>query len=181
MDFSFNRICDGHLVGNRTEGALVVSTITPLADEYDVYGDSRCVLESSQDEGQVLIRLREEESLGRELRMHLRTEKYYRTRNHSTLPATTERILRDLGDENRIRRVRLTDLLGDMLTSAKYYVAGQRLELADSSPQAGLGDAMEYLIQNTFTKMRYLKTLRDEPRKEIEAVSAHQCHGPTEF
>lgn len=170
MDFSFNRICDGHLVGNRTEGALVVSFITPLADEYEFHGDSRCVLESSQDEGQVLIRLREEESLGRELRMHLRTDKYNRTRDDSTLPATTKRILRDLGDENRIRRERLTGLLGDMLTSANYYVAGQRLELASSAPQAGLGEAMEYLIQNTFTKMHYLKTLRNEPRKEIEAV-----------
>ena len=170
MDFSFGRICDGHLVGNRTEGALVVSIITPLADEYELYGDSKCVLESSQDEGQVLIRLREEESLGQELRMHLRTDKYNRTRDDSILPATTKRILRDLGDENRIRRERLTGLLGDMLTSANYYVAGQRLELASSTPQAGLGEAMEYLIQNTFTKMHYLKTLRDEPRKEIEAV-----------
>ena len=170
VDFSFNRICDGHLVGNRTEGALAVSIITPLADEYELYGDSKCVLESSQDEGQVLIRLREEESLARELRMHLRTDKYNRTRDDSTLPSTTKRILRDLGDENRIRRERLTSLLGDMLTSANYYAAGQRLELASSAPQAGLGEAIEYLIQNTFTKMHYLKTLRDEPRKEIEAV-----------
>ena len=29
---------------------------------------------------------------------------------------------------------------------------------------------MEYLIQNTFTKMSYLKTLRDDPLKEIQAV-----------
>ena len=170
MDFSFNRICDGHLVGNRTEGALVVSAITPLADEYELYGDSRCVLESSQDEGQVLIRLQEGEGLGRELRMHLRTDKYNRTRDDSTLPSTTKRILRDLGDENRIRREGLIRLLGEMLTSANFYVAGQRLELASSAPQAGLSEAMEYLIQNTFTKMRYLNTLRDEPRKEIEAV-----------
>ena len=31
-------------------------------------------------------------------------------------------------------------------------------------------EAREYLIQNTFTKMSYLKTLRDEPLKEIQAV-----------
>ena len=29
---------------------------------------------------------------------------------------------------------------------------------------------MEYLIQNTFNKMSYLKTLCDDPKKEIQAV-----------
>jgi hypothetical protein len=33
MDFSFNRICDMHPVGGRVEGGLVVSVVSPLADE----------------------------------------------------------------------------------------------------------------------------------------------------
>ena len=57
-----------------------------------------------------------------------------------------------------------------MLADASYFVAGQRLEVAAGAPQAALGEAMEYLIQNTFNKMGYLKTLRDEPLKEIQAV-----------
>ena len=39
-----------------------------------------------------------------------------------------------------------------------------------TAPQAALGEAMEYLIQNTFNKMGYLKTLRDDPLREIQAV-----------
>ena len=132
------------------------------------------MLESSQDEGQVLIRLQEEEGLGQELRIHLRTDKYNRTRDDSILQATTKRILRDLGDENRIRRERLTNLLSEILTNAKYYVAGQRLELASRAPQAGLAEAMEYLIQNTFTKMRYLDTLRHEPAEGDRGCLAFQ-------
>ena len=170
MDFSFNRICDAHPVGNRTEGGLIVSIMTPLADDYESYQDGKCVLESSQDGGQVLIRLREDESLGRELRTLLRTDKYIRTKDDGTLPSTTKRIHRDLADENRIRRDRLTRLLGQMLADASYFVAGQRLEIAATAPQAALSEAMEYLIQNTFNKMGYLKTLRDEPLKEIQAV-----------
>ena len=128
------------------------------------------MLESSQDGGQVLIRLREDESLGRELRTLLRTDKYIRTKDDGTLPPTTKRIHRDLADENRIRRDRLTRLLGQMLADASYFVAGQRLEIAAGAPQAALSEAMEYLIQNTFNKMGYLKTLRDDPLKEIQAV-----------
>ena len=170
MDFSFNRTCDAYPVGNRTEGGLIVSILTPLADDYESYQDGKCVLDSGQDGGQVLIRVRDDESLGRELRTLLRTDKYIRTKDDGTLPPTTKRIHRDLADENRIRRERLTSLLGEMLVAASYFVAGQRLEVAGSVPQAALSEAMEYLIQNTFTKMSYLKTLRDDPLKEIQAV-----------
>ena len=170
MDFSFNRTCDAYPVGNRTEGGLIVSILTPLADDYESYQDGKCVLDSGQDGGQVLIRVRDDESLGRELRTLLRTDKYIRTKDDGTLPPTTKRIHRDLADENRIRRERLTSLLGEMLAAASYFVAGQRLEVVGSAPQAALSEAMEYLIQNTFTKMSYLKTLRDNPLKEIQAV-----------
>ena len=170
MDFSFNRTCDAYPVGNRTEGGLIVSILTPLADDYESYQDGKCVLDSGQDGGQVLIRVRDDESLGRELRTLLRTDKYIRTKDDGTLPPTTKRIHRDLADENRIRRERLTSLLGEMLAAASYFVAGQRLEVVGSAPQAALSEAMEYLIQNTFTKMSYLKTLRDDPLKEIQAV-----------
>ena len=170
MDFSFNRICDGQAVGNRIEGGLVVSIITPLDDEYESCHDARCVMDSSADGGQVLVRLRDEESLERELRTQVRTEKYLRTKDDGTLPATTKKIHRDLADENRIRRDRLTGLIGKMLADAHYFVAGQRLDVTASDPLGALSEAMEYLIQNTFTKMGYLKTLLDEPLKEIPAV-----------
>ena len=170
MDFGFNRICDSHPVGNRIEGGLVVSIITPLADDYELYQDGKCVLESNWEAGQVLIRVGDEESLGRELRTLLRTEKYIRTKDDGTLPPTTKRIYRDLADENRIRRDRLTRLLGEMLADASYFVAGKLMEVASSEPQTALGEAMEYLIKNSFNKMGYLKTLRDEPLKEIQAV-----------
>ena len=170
MDFSFNRTCDAYPVGNRTEGGLIVSIMTPLADDYESYQDGKCVLESSQDGGQALIRVRDDESLGRELRAFLRTDKYIRTKDDGTLPSTTKQIHRDLADENRIRRDRLVRLLGEMLTDASYFVAGQRLEIAASAPQAALSEAMEYLIQNTFNKMGYLQSLRDDPLREIQAV-----------
>ena len=40
-------------------------------------------------------------------------------------------------------------------------MAGQRLEVSASAPQIALSEAREYLIQNTFNKMSYLKTLCD--------------------
>lgn len=170
MDFAFNRICDLHPIGNRTEGDLVVSIVTPLVDDYETYQDGKCVLDSSQDGGQILIRLRDDESLGRELRNLLKTDKYLRTKDDGTLPPTTKRIHRDLADENRTRREHITNLIGEMLADASYFVAGQPMEVSSGAPQAALDEALEYLIQNTFTKMSYIKTLRENPLQEIQAV-----------
>ena len=170
MDFDFNRICDARPVSNRIEGGLVVSVITPLAEDYELYQDSKCTLESSQDGGQVLIRIGEDENLEREIRALLRTDKYIRAKDDGTLPETTRRIHRDLADKNRARRERLTSTLGEMLAEASYFVAGQPLEVTAGGAQAALSESLEYLIQNTFAKMGYLKTLRDDPLKEIQAV-----------
>ena len=37
MDFDFNRRCDQFPIGNQKDGALLVSVITPLADDYETY------------------------------------------------------------------------------------------------------------------------------------------------
>ena len=120
--------------------------------------------------GHVLIRLGNDESLGRELRTYLQTEKYLARKNDGTLSESTKRILRDCAEDNRQRRERLTTLLGEMLAEAEYFVAGQPLKIKATTPMAALDEAMEYLIQNTFTKMSYLKRLAAEPLKEIQAV-----------
>ena len=125
---------------------------------------------SSAEGGYVLIRLGNDESLGRELRTYLQTEKYLSRKNDGTLSDSTKRILRDCAEENRQRRERLTRLLGEMLAAAEYFVAGQPLKLKASTPIEALYEAMEYLIQNTFSKMSYLKRLTAEPLKEVQAV-----------
>lgn len=170
MDFDFNRRCDGFPIGNQKEGALLVSIITPLADDYELYEKSRAILESGSDGGICLIRLGNDESLGRELRTYLQTEKYLSRKNDGTLSESTKRILRECAEDNRQRRERLTTLLGEMLAHAEYFVASQPLKIKASAPTAALDEAMEYLIQNTFSKMSYLKRLAAEPLKEVQAV-----------
>jgi len=170
MDFSFTRICDMHPVGGRVEGGLVVSVVSPLADEYSIFNDSKCVLESTNEGGQVILCLRDNEKLGRELRTYAQTEKYLKTKSDSSLPDLTKRILRDNADDNRERREFLTTLLAEMLTEASYYVAGQQITIKASTAAACLAEALEYLITNSFSKMGYLKHLHPDPLKEIQAI-----------
>jgi hypothetical protein len=57
MDFDFNRRCDHFPIGNQKDGALLVSVITPLADDYEFYNKGKAILDSSADGGCVIIRL----------------------------------------------------------------------------------------------------------------------------
>ena len=170
MDFAFNRFCDLLPVGNRLDGALQVSVITPLNDEYERYDNAKCLLYSSAEGGSIFARLGNDEALGRELRTCLQTEKYVRHKNDGTLPESAKRILRDVSDNNRARRARLVELLGQMLAEADYYAAGQSLKVKATTPYAALDESLGYLVKNTFNKMGYLKRLSQEPLKEIQAI-----------
>lgn len=153
-DLEFNRFCDLLPIGNRFDGALQVSVITPLNDEYELYDNAKCLLDSSPEGGSILVRLGNDETLGRELRTYLQTEKYVRHKNDGTLPRSAKRILRDLSEYNRDRRARLITLLGEMFAGADFYAAGQPLKLKASMPLAALDESLEYLVKNTFNKIR---------------------------
>ncbi|MEW6207022.1 MAG: BREX system P-loop protein BrxC [Acidobacteriota bacterium] len=166
----FNRKCDLYPVGNQMEGALLVSVITPLNDDYEMYDNAKCVLESGTEGGHIIIRLGNDETMGRELRTYLQTEKYIKHKNDGTLPESSKRILRNIAEDNQARRGRLVTLLSEMLIDSNYYGAGQPLTLNAGTPLVVLDKALEYLVQNTFTKMGYLKHLSQEPLKEVQAI-----------
>ncbi|MBL0321410.1 MAG: BREX system P-loop protein BrxC [Ignavibacteria bacterium] len=133
MDFPFNCKCDSLPIGGQRDGALLLSVVSPLSDEYEMYAESKGILDSTSDGGIVLLVLDNDESLGREVRTLLQTERYIARNSDGTLPESTRRILRDCADDNRGRRSRLVGTLNDMLTAARYYVAGTQVEDNNSS------------------------------------------------
>lgn len=170
MDFSFNRLCDGFPVGSKTDGALTLQVITPLNDEFDLYQDSRCVLESNDNDGQVIVKLPDEKRLASEIRASIQTDKYLRSRGDSSLPSSTRRIHSDLAEENRDRRLRLVTILHDSIVGGETYAAGQKLAAKATSPVALLDELMAYLVQNTFSKMSYIKKVNENPLPETQAI-----------
>jgi hypothetical protein len=169
-DFTFNRICDGHPYGNRSENAINLLAITPLNDDYLRYDASRCTLESTADGGQLILKIADHASIAREARLYLQTEAYVGHKSDGTHQTSTQRILREFSEDNRIRKDRLTEIVAELVTNADYYAGGQSFRPKASAPMAAVGEAMEYLIGNTFAKMSYLKHLVSEPLREIQAV-----------
>ena len=169
-DIPFNRVCDDHPVGRKTDGAMIFSVISPRSDDYDLANDQKCILSSSGDNGKTVVRLQNDSALGRELTAYMKTDKYLSFKDDSTSPPTSRRIHKELATENRQRRKSLSVLLGDMLSDADYFVAGERFETNTSGPITAMGESLEYLVENTFTKLSYLKHLNGNPIKEIQAI-----------
>jgi hypothetical protein len=166
-DFNINRLCDKRPIGNRVEQGLVVSVITPFNDVYSQYNQSRCALESMEEDGSIVIKLSDIENLETELRIYLKTEKYISRKNDEN--QEIKRILRDRKEDNRIRKNRLMEFTKEMLADADYYVAGQKRDM-DADPLTALGEAGDYLIDNTFTKMGYIEHKHPNQQTEVQAV-----------
>jgi hypothetical protein len=171
-DFDVTRLCDLHPYGTKTDGSLVLSVITPMADDYEVYNEAKCINQSTMDDGQVVIKLDDDKTLAREIRTYLQTDKYIRQRQDGTAPNATVKILRDRADENRQRRERLNVIIDQHMMEAQYYAAGQVREAPKGSVRAGIDETLNYLIQNTFPKLGSLTHSSSDPQREIRAVLA---------
>ena len=171
-DFSLTRLCDLHPYGTRTDGSLTLSIITPLADDYDMFNEAKCINQSTIDDGQLVIKLDDEKTLAGEIRTYLQTDKYIARKNDGTASPSTRKILNERADENRQRRERLNNIIERLMMEAKYYAAGQVHKQPSGSVRAGVDEALNYLVKNTFRKLDLLTHPTNDHQKEIRAVLA---------
>ena len=118
----------------------------------------------------MLIRLPDDPGLGRELRTYLQTESYVKTKHTGSLPDSTKRILRDRSYDNRTRRGLIVESVKSTLASASYFASGNKLDISRTEPKDALSDALEYLIQNAYPKMGFIKHLHPNPKQEIQST-----------
>lgn len=154
-DYEFNRVCDGIYRGASTAD-LSMEVISPLNEEYDQWNDSRCIMETPDGTGKVIFRLKNDHTLGQELLIYKRTEKYVRQKSSSSLPESTKRILADHSADNRARRNRLLQTLEGMFLDAEVFTVGRTLDFEGTSSDTIRRNAFDYLIQNTYRKLEYL-------------------------
>ena len=169
-DFGLTRLCDLHPHGHRTDGDLLLSVISPLSDDYALYDEAKCILNSSAEGGALILKLADDKTLAREIRTLIQTDKYVGRKNDGTASTTTLRILRERQEENRERRARLLRLLETHGQEAARYAAGQPVQSKANSAAAAIADGLNYLVRNSFNKLGYLSRLSANPQAEIKAV-----------
>ena len=170
MDFEFNRLIDGFPYGAQKDGILNLNVLSPLGDNYESHDKGRCTLLSADNEGEIWIRLGNDDVLGKEIRIYLQTKRYVTRKNDGSLPDSTKRIVESIANDNQNRYERLIGMVRDLLANADYCVAGAHLKLKKTDPEEALAESFEYLIQNTFPKMGYFKRLVPDPTRELQAT-----------
>lgn len=169
-DYPFARILDGHPYGSRIDQDIAVEIVSPINDQYPLFNSMKCILYSGEHAGRVVFKLPDEKELGIEVRDYLQTDKFIRLNSDASQTVEFKKILRELQEENRERRTRLTVLIENLLCQTKVYALQQELQLKNSGAKAALDEALEYVIQNVFLKFSYLEVVHDDPIKELRAV-----------
>lgn len=169
-DYPFNRLLDGHPYGAKLDQEIGIEVVTPLSDEYSSFDALRCITYSSEHYGRAVIKLKDSKELGREVRIWIQTDKYIKQKGTSANTHSFEKILEDRQRENRDRKNRIIMLMEKMVLDADFYAMGQTLSFKASTPRIAAEESLDYIVQNLYNKFSYLKTLSDDPSKEIRAV-----------
>lgn len=172
-DYDFNRLIDGHPYGSKIDQEISIEFISPFCGEYSSFSDTKCIMYTAEHSGRVLFKLGDNRELEREVRAWIQTDKYIRLKSDASVPPTFKEILRNRQEENRERKIRVTGILEKMILEAEVFALGQTLTLKTTIPKAAIEESLDYIVQNTFNKFFYLKTLVNDPRdaeKEIKSV-----------
>lgn len=169
-DYPFNRLLDGHPYGAKLDQEIGIEVVTPLSDEYSSFDALRCITYSSEHYGRTVIKLKDSKELGREVRVWIQTDKYIKQKGTSANTHSFEKILEDRQRENRDRRNRIIMLMEKMVLDADFYAMGQTLSFKAATPRIAAEETLDYIVQNLYNKFCYVKTLSDDPSKEIRAV-----------
>lgn len=170
-DFELTRLCDMNPHSGRVDKGLIISILSPFYDQYQMLDSAKCILESTNDNGCVLIKLPDNEEFGKEIRAYLKTEKYIARKNDGN--PEVRRILDDRKSDNRQRKARLIETAKGSLAQSEIYINGQIWN--DASPDVIVvrSHALDYLVDNTFSKMGYIEHPCVNPQAEIQSVLLH--------
>ncbi len=169
-DYYINRICDERFWGKEIKDELGIEIISPLNDDYPSFFPGKCNLHSANREGFIIVKLDDDKNLISEIRTFLQTEKYIRDKSNAAASNSLKKILSDRADENRLRKERLVAMVETLVSEAEFYAMGSRLEIKATAPVKAIEDALNHLIQNTFTKFAYLNCLYDDPLNQLKAI-----------
>ena len=168
-DYSLGRYLDGHTLDGRMEADLKLEVVSPQDLDYARYNEAACINKSTEASGQILLKLADDKEFFSELRTWLKTSKFIRLNNDGSQPELS-RILNERARENQERKKRLMGRIEELLLQAEVYALGQHLRPSASHLAGRIDEACQYLLENTYTKLGYLRILQDEPQRELHAI-----------
>jgi hypothetical protein len=153
QEYDFTSKIDGVILGREKE--LVVEIITPNFQDHD-----REDFFKSQTMGYntlLMMVLSNDDHMLKDIRMHIKTEKYIRQNQSTTNKENVKRILYEKAQQNTIRRSILVTLLKRLLGESAVYMNGMKQEINGSSDGKNrLVNAFQNLIKLAYPNLKML-------------------------
>lgn len=160
QDYSFTKRLDDNLSGREHE--LMINVITPFHDYNDEYEKHKSDTAFNHE---LRVVMPDNERLMRDLVLYKQTEKYVAHETRATQQDSIKRILTEKGIQNTERSNQLKVLTAKLISTARFFVAGQELELTGEDAQLKMIKGFGELIKHTYPN---LKMLRDIDYKEAQ-------------
>ena len=153
QDYPFTKRLDDNLSGREYE--LAINVITSFHDHRDSFDKHKS---DTVFNDELRIVLPESERLVRDLILYKQTEKYVSLETRTTQQDSIKRILAEKGNQNSERLDQLKTLTSKLVGTAKYFVAGQELELSGEDGQGKMIRAFGELIKHTYPNLKMLRS-----------------------
>lgn len=153
QDYEFTKKIDGATVGREKE--LILEILTPNSDHYghEEYYKAHTMGYNTM----ALFVLPQAERLIQDIRLYLKTEKYYKQNLSSTNNPTLSRIIFEKQQQNVQRKRQLTTLLNRLLGEATVYMNGSKHDVGHSAEgKTKVINAFQDLVKLAYPNLKML-------------------------
>ncbi|MBP3871947.1 MAG: BREX system P-loop protein BrxC [Faecalicoccus sp.] len=151
-DFEFNSRIDGQNVG-QTRGEITLKFYTDAADPYDK-DPYRVKMDSMQN--MAICILSSDSNYYEKLETVAKIRKYAKQKNINQLSPSVQRIVQDRQNEaNRLEKEAKDDI-AKAIVDGSFYICGEYVPISGTSATNKVNDALQILVENTYTKLGYI-------------------------
>lgn len=171
-DFSFDQMVDGVTVGAVT-GGMRLKFLTVATDAVEK-SKLRLMTESDRQAIAVLA----DTDYYNSLEQAMKIRKYVKQRNVAQLPKTVQKIIYDQQEEAGKLEQAAADELCKAIVDAKFYVAGEYLEIRSGDAKNKIDQALEYLVSHVYSELNLITKNAETDADIIEILSGNDTAIP---
>ena len=155
QDYPFTKKLDDKNVSREYE--LAVHFITPFSDNAD---DLSTLKSHSLGRPELMVVLPVDSRLVTDLLHYKKTDKYVRLNRSGQKSDSVISILESKGRQNEDRLKLVHDRIRDLIGKAKFFVAGESIEISGEDPKTRIVKGFNELIIRTYPNLKMLKAVR---------------------
>lgn len=152
-NFPIDTYVDDQLHGSLQNG-LTLRVVTAASELHDA-GTQALTMKSA--DGQAIVLLEGTDEYYKSLVAALKIEQYAKSKNTAQLPETTQDIIRRKQVERRGLEKEAKRLIDEGLRGARFFVAGQEVQVPGGNPKQRIDCALGYLIDDAYPRLSYIQ------------------------